>query len=78
VLAIQGEDDEYGTMAQIDAIERAMREGGAAGSCRLLKLGACGHSAHRDQPAAVIEASIGFISQHAGTQSTPTQTGDRR
>ena len=44
VLAVQGEDDEYGTMAQIDAIARRVPQ------ARLLKLPACGHSPHRDQP----------------------------
>lgn len=50
VLAIQGVDDEYGTMAQIDAIAARVTD------CRLLKLDACGHSPHRDQPEAVIAA----------------------
>ena len=55
VLAIQGEDDEYGTMAQIDAIGRDV-----AGA-RLLKLARCGHSPHKDQPQAVIAATGAFI-----------------
>jgi pimeloyl-ACP methyl ester carboxylesterase len=54
VLAIQGRDDEYGTMAQIHGIARA------APQTRLLELEQCGHSPHRDQPAAVIEAVRGF------------------
>ena len=55
VLAIQGEDDAYGTMAQIDGI--AERVPGT----RLLKLPHCGHSPHRDQPQAVIEAVRAFV-----------------
>jgi pimeloyl-ACP methyl ester carboxylesterase len=55
VLAIQGEDDEYGTMAQIERI------GAAVPLCRLLKLADCGHSPHRDQPQAVLEATRCFI-----------------
>jgi pimeloyl-ACP methyl ester carboxylesterase len=53
ILAIQGEDDEYGTMAQIEAIAS-----GATGSpgVELLKLADCRHSAHKDQTVAVIEA----------------------
>ena len=58
VLAIQGVDDVYGTMAQIDGIAAALP------GTRLLKLPACGHSPHRDQPAAVIAACQGFL---AGT-----------
>lgn len=50
VLAIQGEDDEYATMRQIDAIAERV-----PGTQRL-KLERCGHSPHRDQPAAVLGA----------------------
>jgi pimeloyl-ACP methyl ester carboxylesterase len=50
VLAIQGLDDEYGTLEQIRGIARRVPQ------ARLLELPACGHSPHRDQPAAVIEA----------------------
>ena len=39
LLAIQGEDDEYGSMAQLDAIAKQ-----AGGACELLKLPDCGHS----------------------------------
>ena len=45
VLAVQGVDDQYGTMAQIDRIA-ALRP---PGSTTLLKLSDCGHSPHRDQ-----------------------------
>jgi pimeloyl-ACP methyl ester carboxylesterase len=57
VLAIQGEDDEYGTMAQIEAIAAQAR---AAPEVELLKLADCRHSPHRDQPLAVIEAICRF------------------
>lgn len=50
VLAIQGEDDEYGSMAQIDGIAAHVPQ------ARLLKLAACGHSPHKDQPGAVLAA----------------------
>jgi pimeloyl-ACP methyl ester carboxylesterase len=53
VLAIQGYDDEYGTMAQLDEIERGVR-----GRCELLKLEACGHAPFKDQPEETL-ASIG-------------------
>jgi len=55
VLAVQGEDDEYGTMAQMDAIGRGVRQ------ARLLKLASCGHAPHRDQPAPVIAAVADFL-----------------
>lgn len=57
VLAVQGEDDAYGTMAQIDGIAAAL----APGQCQRLKLPHCGHSAHRDQPDAVIRAAQAFL-----------------
>ena len=55
VLAIQGEGDEYGTLAQIEGI--AQRVPGT----RLLALPDCGHSPHRDQPQAVIDAVRCFL-----------------
>ncbi|MGB7542497.1 MAG: alpha/beta hydrolase [Burkholderiales bacterium] len=58
VLAIQGFDDEYGTMAQLDAISKQ-----AGSTVELLRLADCRHSPHRDQPAAVIEAMSRFISR---------------
>lgn len=61
VLAIQGEDDEYGTMAQIDRI--AAR----APDVELVKLADCRHSPHKDQPAAVIEAVRVFVARILGS-----------
>jgi pimeloyl-ACP methyl ester carboxylesterase len=58
VLAIQGEDDHYGTLAQVDAIER-----GIAGSFEKLVLKNCGHSPHRDQEQAVLAAMADFIAR---------------
>jgi pimeloyl-ACP methyl ester carboxylesterase len=61
LLAIQGEDDQYGTMAQLDAIARQ-----AGGPCELLKLPACGHSPHKDQPGRVLGAVSAFIKSILG------------
>jgi pimeloyl-ACP methyl ester carboxylesterase len=58
ILAIQGEDDEYGTMAQIEAIAAGARH---SAGVELLKLADCRHSAHKDQTAAVIEAIERFV-----------------
>jgi pimeloyl-ACP methyl ester carboxylesterase len=57
LLAIQGEDDEYGTMAQIEAI--AAQTSGSP-DVELLKLADCRHSPHRDQTVAVIDAIARF------------------
>ena len=58
VLAIQGRDDEYGTMAQLDEIERRV-----AGPCELLKLEDCGHAPFRDQPDVVAAKVSSFIEE---------------
>jgi pimeloyl-ACP methyl ester carboxylesterase len=55
VLAIQGENDEYGTMEQIDRIGRQ------AAHVELVKLADCRHSPHRDQPEAVLAAVGPFV-----------------
>lgn len=55
VLAIQGFDDEYGTLAQIHGIARQVPD------TRLLGLSDCAHSPHRDQPEAVMAATVAFI-----------------
>jgi pimeloyl-ACP methyl ester carboxylesterase len=59
LLAIQGEDDEYGSLEQIRGIARL------APHTRLLELPGCGHSPHRDQPVRVIEEAGRFILGHA-------------
>jgi pimeloyl-ACP methyl ester carboxylesterase len=60
VLAIQGEEDQYGTLAQVGAIER-----GVAGRFEKLVLANCGHSPHRDQEQAVLTAMADFIARYA-------------
>jgi pimeloyl-ACP methyl ester carboxylesterase len=61
MLAVQGFDDEYGTMAQLEAITRQ-----TGGPIELLRLAACRHSPHRDQPKVVIEAISRFIDRLDG------------
>jgi pimeloyl-ACP methyl ester carboxylesterase len=56
VLAIQGLDDEYGTTAQVEAIERQV-----GGRCEVVALAACGHSPHRDQPEPTLAAIARFV-----------------
>ena len=57
VLMIQGLQDEYGSVRQLDAIKagRADRE--------ILMLDRCAHSPHRDQPEAVLAAVAKFVEQ---------------
>jgi pimeloyl-ACP methyl ester carboxylesterase len=68
LLAIQGVDDAYGTMAQIETLaasntheiglqpNKIMRK-------QLLKLEQCGHSPHKDQTEKVIRAIVQFLHQ---------------
>lgn len=57
-LLVQGTDDEYGTLAQIDRIEQLAR-----GPVERLVLDECGHSPHRDQEAAVHAAILSFAAR---------------
>lgn len=57
VLLIQGVQDRYGTLAQIDAIAKGVR-----GPVERLVLDPCGHSPHRDQRAVVLDAVGRFVS----------------
>ena len=60
VLAIQGYDDEYGSMAQLDEMQRRVKA-----PCELLKLEACGHSPFRDQPEKTLAAIVRFLASAA-------------
>ena len=62
VLAVQGENDEYGTMAQIDGIARAVPQ------TQRLKLATCRHSVHRDQPERLIERVRRVIDDSGATE----------
>jgi len=61
LLAVQGLDDEYGTLEQIHGIVRRVPH------TELLELPDCGHSPQRDQPDALLEASVAFIARHRRT-----------
>jgi len=61
LLAIQGLDDEYGTLAQVDGIAAALPH------AELAKLPECGHSPHRDQPDRVLALASDFIRRHTHT-----------
>jgi pimeloyl-ACP methyl ester carboxylesterase len=55
LLAVQGENDEYGTLEQIRAVARNVPQ------AELLVLPACGHSPHRDQAEALMHETGRFI-----------------
>jgi len=55
LLAIQGLQDEYGSLEQLREIERAVSH------ARTLEIPDCGHSPHRDQPATLTSAIVSFL-----------------
>ncbi len=57
VLVIQGEDDEYGTMHQIEKIRARIP------AAQVLPLPRCGHSPHRDQREATLDRMVEFIGE---------------
>lgn len=54
VLAVQGVDDQYGTLAQVHGIARRVP------GTRVVELPDCRHAAHKDQPEALIAAVGSF------------------
>ncbi len=58
LLAVQGVEDEYGSMQQIHGIRDQVPH------TTLLELAACGHSPHKDQPLALSKAVIAFVVSH--------------
>lgn len=70
LLAVQGLDDEYGTLEQIRGIQRQVPH------TQLLELADCGHSPHRDQTQRLIDAATQFIRQHTEPPTRPPE-GDK-
>ncbi len=56
VLLVQGDADPYGSVAQLDAIER-----GVAGPCRRVVLPGVGHAPQTEAPAETLAAVAGFV-----------------
>jgi pimeloyl-ACP methyl ester carboxylesterase len=59
LLAVQGVDDEYGTLEQIRGIARRVPQ------TQLLEIAACGHSPHKDQPEVLLAAAAAFVRRRA-------------
>jgi pimeloyl-ACP methyl ester carboxylesterase len=57
LLAVQGVNDEFGTLEQVRAIARVTPQ------CELVELADCGHSPHRDQKGRLIKAVCDFFQQ---------------
>jgi len=60
ILAVQGADDVYGTLAQVTRLRDR------APQTEMVVLANCGHSPHRDQEAALTKAVTDFIARHDG------------
>ena len=56
LLVVQGRDDAYGTLRQVEVIARRV-----GGPCETLVLDDCGHSPHREQARATTEAIARFV-----------------
>jgi pimeloyl-ACP methyl ester carboxylesterase len=56
LLAIQGRDDEYGTLRQLEVLQE-----GCAGPVAELALERCGHSPQRDRAQATVAAIAGSV-----------------
>lgn len=57
-VVIQGEDDPYGSVAQVEAIRRQVK-----GTVRVLMLPDCGHAPFREQPAPTQDAIVTLAAQ---------------
>ena len=55
-LLVQGSEDAYGSMAQLDAIER-----GVAGPCSRVELEGVGHAPHLEAPGATLSSIVTFL-----------------
>src|SRR4051794_25597782 len=56
LLLVQGDQDPYGTLEQLDLIEEHV-----PGPVQRLVLAGCGHDSHAERPDEVIEATRGFL-----------------
>src|SRR5262249_52400254 len=54
-LVIQGHEDQYGTMAQLDGIKKQVPH------AELCMIHECRHSPHQDQPELVLDRTVRFI-----------------
>ena len=62
ILCVQGEEDEYGTIAQVKAIRARVP------ATEILMLPNCKHSPHRDQPEATLERMGEFVAEVMGSE----------
>ncbi len=68
VLAIQGEEDTHGTMAQIDRIAEC-----SGGPVELLKLPGCGHDPFRERADETLAACAAFVARYGAPRAAEAQ-----
>jgi pimeloyl-ACP methyl ester carboxylesterase len=68
LLAVQGLDDEYGTLEQIHGIQRRLPW------TRIVELADCGHSPHRDQEETLIAQVVNFIAAESASAGADQRT----
>jgi pimeloyl-ACP methyl ester carboxylesterase len=68
-LVVQGTADQYGTLAQVRAIERQL-----AGPIETLLVDGAGHAPFRDQPALVHQAISEFVARTPGPSGSRGRT----
>jgi pimeloyl-ACP methyl ester carboxylesterase len=56
ILILQGEEDEYGTWKQVEAIQR-----GAGGRVEAVAIPGCGHAPHKERAEVALEEMAGFV-----------------
>ena len=64
MLCIQGEEDEYGTIAQVKAIEAQVP------GTEVVMLANCRHSPHHDQPEATLQRMVEFVREVEAEKAT--------
>ena len=69
LLAVQGVDDEYGTLEQVHGIARRVDH------ARVVELAACGHSPQRDQPHELVERVAGFFATYTSADCRHGRAG---
>jgi len=68
VLAIQGDQDPYGSFVHLDRIVAA------APQTQVLKLPKCGHAPHWDQPRTVLDVTADFVKRRLSSCDLPERT----
>lgn len=68
VLAVQGLNDEYGTLEQVHGIARRLAQ------TEIAELADCGHAPHRDRPQQLIDLATRFLGENVA-QAVADETG---